>query len=60
MKPLDCPWCGAWTRPIMIRGHYECGRCKRPITDCCDGEQAQIKESNNVEKRKTSDTGYNT
>jgi len=28
----------------MVRAHYECGRCHRPIADCCDGEQAEEKK----------------
>jgi len=40
MDLCNCPWCGAWTRPVMVRAHYECARCHRPIADCCDGEQA--------------------
>ena len=24
----------------IIRGHYECNMCHRPIKDCCDGKQA--------------------
>lgn len=38
-KPKDCPWCGQWTRFEFIRGHYSCISCKRPVLDCCDGEQ---------------------
>ena len=41
MNPLDCPWCGAWTRPVFKRAHYECGRCGRILVDCCDGETAE-------------------
>jgi len=25
----------------MVRGHYECPRCHRPVADCCDGERAE-------------------
>tara|TARA_R110000824_G_scaffold287663_1_gene475751 strand:- start:281 stop:487 length:207 start_codon:yes stop_codon:yes gene_type:complete len=43
MEKSDCPWCGAqWQRPVFSRGKYICGRCARPLMDCCDGEQAQI------------------
>lgn len=37
----NCPWCGEWTKYVMIRSHYECPRCKRPVKDCCDGEQEE-------------------
>ena len=36
-----CPWCGGETRPLFKHGHAECGRCNKPLSDCCDGEQAQ-------------------
>jgi len=42
MEPSACPWCGQWTRYEMVRGHYECRQCKRPVADCCDGEQEEI------------------
>ncbi len=35
-----CPWCGQPARMEFVRGHYECSTCRRPIMDCCDGEQA--------------------
>jgi hypothetical protein len=35
-----CPWCGEWTRYVIVRSHYECPRCHRPVLDCCDGEVA--------------------
>ena len=41
MGPIDCPWCGEWTRPVFHSAKYICGRCRGPIVDCCDGEQAQ-------------------
>tara|TARA_R110002110_G_scaffold140722_2_gene328222 strand:+ start:1119 stop:1310 length:192 start_codon:yes stop_codon:yes gene_type:complete len=41
MNPLICGWCGGWTRPQFVKGHYQCGRCFSPLMDCCDGEQAQ-------------------
>ena len=41
MDAVDCPWCGEWTRPVQVNGHYECLRCKRVLMDCCDGERAQ-------------------
>ena len=41
MEIIICPWCGGSTRPCFNKGHYECGRCNRPISDCCDGEVAQ-------------------
>ena len=37
-----CPWCGAIVGSegyVFVKGHYECVRCKRPVLDCCDGEQ---------------------
>ena len=37
----NCPWCGEWTAYVMIRSHYECPRCHRPVKDCCDGEQEE-------------------
>ena len=40
---VTCPWCGGITRPIF-KSHMECGRCGRPLADCCDGEQAQPEE----------------
>ncbi len=43
MQSLECPWCGQWTNLIYIQSHYACDNCKRPVMDCCDGEQAQIK-----------------
>jgi carbonic anhydrase len=44
MEPSNCPWCGEWSRYIVVNGHYECGRCKNVVADCCDGEQEQIWE----------------
>jgi hypothetical protein len=48
--PIDleehCPWCGEWTHYVMIRSHYECPRCRRPVADCCDGEQNVSRETN--------------
>jgi uncharacterized protein YjlB len=41
LHPQICDWCGSWTRPIFKKSHYECGRCKRSLLDCCDGETAQ-------------------
>jgi hypothetical protein len=38
---LTCPWCGSTTRPVALHGHAICGRCSRPLYDCCDGEQAE-------------------
>ena len=35
-----CPWCGQPARMEFVRGHYECSTCRRPIMDCCYGEQA--------------------
>ncbi len=29
---------------MLVRAHYECGRCRRPVRDCCDGEQAEPEE----------------
>ncbi len=40
MEPIECPWCGEFTRPMPMRAHYVCGRCFRPLMDCCDGETA--------------------
>ena len=40
MEPSNCPWCGEWSRYIVVNGHYECPRCKNVVADCCDGEQA--------------------
>ena len=34
---FDCPWCGQPTRLHLIRSHYECMACHRPVLDCCDG-----------------------
>ena len=39
IEPQSCPWCGEHTHFELVRGHYQCLRCKRPIADCCDGEQ---------------------
>lgn len=38
---INCPWCGQETRLEFVKGHYECISCKRPVYDCCDGEQIQ-------------------
>ena len=38
-----CPWCGGVTRPLFKHGHAECGRCNKPLSDCCDGERAEPK-----------------
>lgn len=38
---INCPWCGQDTKLEFVRGHYECISCKRPVLDCCDGEQNQ-------------------
>ena len=38
---MVCPWCGGVTRPFMKNGHYDCGRCNKPVEDCCDGETAE-------------------
>ena len=38
--PIDCPWCGEWTRTIYVNGSEKCPRCKRTVEDCCNGEQA--------------------
>ncbi len=45
MEPLICDYCGSWTRPNEVHGHYQCGRCHRPLNDCCSGEQAEPEES---------------
>lgn len=37
---IECPWCGEATRLEYIAGHMACMRCKRVISDCCDGETA--------------------
>ena len=50
MEPLICDFCGSWTRPIQVHGHFQCGRCKRNLAECCSGEQAQqIPEDNHDE-----------
>lgn len=36
-----CPWCGQWTRYIIVQSHYECPQCHRPVLDCCSGERAE-------------------
>ena len=41
LEPQICDWCGSWTRPQFHQSKYICGRCRRPLADCCDGEQAQ-------------------
>ncbi len=38
---IDCPWCGQATRLEFVKGHYQCLACKKPVYDCCDGEQNQ-------------------
>ena len=33
-----CPWCmfeGEW---IMVHGHYQCEKCGKNVTECCQGE----------------------
>ena len=33
-----CPWCmfeGKW---IMVHGHYQCEKCGKNVTECCQGE----------------------
>ena len=40
-KLVFCDWCGATTRLEFHQGHYQCTACKRPLADCCDGEQAE-------------------
>lgn len=40
-----CPWCAQPARMEFVRGHYECSACRRPVMDCCDGEQACPVES---------------
>lgn len=40
---IDCPWCGGVTRPISVHGHYQCGRCRKNIDECCQGETANKK-----------------
>jgi hypothetical protein len=37
---MICPWCAGITRPLFRQSKYICGRCNRPIVDCCDGEIA--------------------
>ena len=50
MEPLICDFCGSWTRPIQVHGHFQCGRCKKNLAECCSGEQAQqIPEDNHDE-----------
>ena len=50
MEPLICDFCGSLTRPIQVHGHFQCGRCKRNLAECCSGEQAQqIPEDNHDE-----------
>ena len=36
-----CDFCGSWTRPIFVHGHYQCGRCHRVIAECCSGENQE-------------------
>ena len=45
---VTCPWCGEATRPVFKHGHSECGRCSKPLSDCCDGEQHQTDEVDTV------------
>ena len=36
-----CPWCmfeGKW---IMVHGHYQCQKCGKNVTECCNGETAE-------------------
>jgi hypothetical protein len=42
---ITCPWCGGQTRGIEAHGHVQCGRCSRPLYDCCDGEKAEPESS---------------
>ena len=40
--PINCPYCGEWTRTIYVHGSEKCPRCKRTVEDCCNGEQQQV------------------
>ena len=46
------PWCGQPARMEFVRGHYECSTCRRPIMDCCDGEQACPVEASEAAQQK--------
>ena len=35
-----CPWCAQPLKTEYVRGHVECLKCRRVISDCCDGERA--------------------
>ena len=40
-----CPWClfeGEW---IMVHGHYQCQKCGKNVTECCNGETAECVET---------------
>lgn len=40
LPPRHCPWCGQYnTEWRLVRSHYECPVCRRPVADCCDGEK---------------------
>ena len=33
-----CPWCmheGEW---IAVHGHYQCEKCGKNVSECCNGE----------------------
>ncbi len=50
MEPLICDYCGSWTRPVQVHGHFQCGRCKQNLAECCSGEQAQQMPEDNDSK----------
>lgn len=42
ITPQDCPWCGQYSTHFdLVHGHYQCPVCKRPISDCCNGERIE-------------------
>ena len=42
IDPQDCPWCGQYSSHFdLVHGHYQCPVCKRPVSDCCNGERVE-------------------
>ena len=33
-----CPYCAEKCGKIMVHGHYQCEKCGKNVTECCQGE----------------------